>query len=41
MRFFGDADDDDHVIADKVWLVEQSINDLLRRGLRARRGVFL
>lgn len=41
MRFFGDADDDDNVIADKVWLVEQSINDLLRRGLRDRRGVFL
>jgi 1-acyl-sn-glycerol-3-phosphate acyltransferase len=42
MRFYGDADeDDDSVIGDKVWLVQQTINDLLRRGLRERRGVFL
>ncbi|HYJ08016.1 MAG TPA: lysophospholipid acyltransferase family protein, partial [Polyangiaceae bacterium] len=42
MRFYGDADDDDDsVIGDKVWLVQQTINDLLRRGLRERRGVFL
>jgi 1-acyl-sn-glycerol-3-phosphate acyltransferase len=40
MRFYGDPDDDDNVIADKVWLVQQTINDLLRRGLTARRGVF-
>jgi 1-acyl-sn-glycerol-3-phosphate acyltransferase len=41
MRFYGDPDDDDAVIGDKVWLVQQTINDLLRRGLRDRRGVFL
>jgi 1-acyl-sn-glycerol-3-phosphate acyltransferase len=41
MRFYGDADDDDSAIGDKVWLVQQTINDLLRRGLRDRRGVFL
>jgi hypothetical protein len=41
MRFYGDADDDDNVIADKVWLVQQTINDLLRKGLRERRGVFV
>jgi 1-acyl-sn-glycerol-3-phosphate acyltransferase len=41
MRFHGDAEDDDSVIGDKVWLVQQTINDLLRRGLRDRRGVFL
>ena len=41
MRFYGDPDDDDSVISDKVWLVQQTINDLLRRGLRDRRGVFL
>jgi 1-acyl-sn-glycerol-3-phosphate acyltransferase len=41
MRFYGDADDDDSVIGDKVWLVQQTINDLLRRGLAQRRGVFL
>jgi 1-acyl-sn-glycerol-3-phosphate acyltransferase len=41
MRFYGDPDDDDAVIGDKVWLVQQTINELLRRGLRARRGVFL
>ncbi|HKY40609.1 MAG TPA: lysophospholipid acyltransferase family protein [Polyangiaceae bacterium] len=41
MRFYGDAEDDDSAIGDKVWLVEQTINDLLRHGLRDRRGVFL
>jgi hypothetical protein len=24
-----------------VWLVQQTINDLVRRGLKERRGVFL
>ncbi|HLV67849.1 MAG TPA: lysophospholipid acyltransferase family protein [Polyangiaceae bacterium] len=40
MRFHGDPDDDDTIIADKVWLVRQSIQHLLARGLAARRSVF-
>jgi 1-acyl-sn-glycerol-3-phosphate acyltransferase len=40
MRFHGDSDDDESVIADKVWLVRQSIQHLLAQGLAARRGVF-
>jgi len=41
MRFQGGPDDDDSVISDKVWLVRQTISDMLRRGLSARRSVFL
>jgi hypothetical protein len=41
MRFHGGADDDDTVVAEKVWLVRQTISDMLRRGLAARRSVFL
>ncbi len=41
MRFYGDPDDDEAVIADKVWLVRQTISHLLARGLRERRGVFV
>jgi 1-acyl-sn-glycerol-3-phosphate acyltransferase len=40
MRFHGDSGDDDSVIADKVWLVKQSIQHLLAKGLAERRGVF-
>jgi 1-acyl-sn-glycerol-3-phosphate acyltransferase len=40
MYFKGNPDDDDAVIADKVWLVQEAISDLLRRGLSRRRGVF-
>lgn len=40
MYFHGDPDDDDQVIADKVWLVRQIIAHQIRSGLRARRGVF-
>jgi len=40
MRFYGDPDDDESVIGDKVWLVRQTIAHLLSHGLRARRGVF-
>jgi 1-acyl-sn-glycerol-3-phosphate acyltransferase len=40
MRFHGDPEDDDAVIADKVWLVRQTISHLLGQGLRARRSVF-
>jgi 1-acyl-sn-glycerol-3-phosphate acyltransferase len=40
MRFHGDSHDDDTVIADKVWLVRQSVQHLLSKGLAARKGVF-
>lgn len=40
MRFGGSPDDDDAQIKNKVWLVQQSIADLLRRGLSQRRSVF-
>lgn len=41
MRFYGDPEDDEAVIADKVWLVRQTISHLLTQGLKARRSVFL
>lgn len=40
MRFHGDPDDDDAVIEEKVWVVRQTIQSMLGRGLRERRGVF-
>jgi 1-acyl-sn-glycerol-3-phosphate acyltransferase len=40
MRFFGDPDDADGVVADKVWLVRKAITHLLAEGLKARRSVF-
>lgn len=40
MRFHGDAEDDDAVIAEKVWLVRQTISHLLSQGLKARKSVF-
>src|SRR6478736_4779189 len=41
MRFEGGADDDDALIAEKVYLVRQTISEMLRRGLASRRSVFL
>jgi 1-acyl-sn-glycerol-3-phosphate acyltransferase len=41
MRFKGDPEDDDTLLAEKVWLVRQTISDMLRRGLASRRSVFL
>jgi len=41
MRFSGGLDDDDTVVGEKVWLVRQTISDMLRRGLASRRSVFL
>ena len=41
MRFSGGLDDDDTVLGEKVWLVRQTISDMLRRGLASRRSVFL
>jgi 1-acyl-sn-glycerol-3-phosphate acyltransferase len=40
MRFEGDPDDDDAIVAEKVYLVKQSIAHMLRRGLMQRRSVF-
>src|SRR5580692_11782656 len=40
MRFSGDSDDDDAVIEEKVWLVKQTIQSMLTRGLEERKHVF-
>jgi 1-acyl-sn-glycerol-3-phosphate acyltransferase len=40
MRFTGDADEDDTVIEEKVWLVRQALQDLLSRALQKRQHVF-
>lgn len=40
-RFEGDADDDDSAIEEKVWLVKSTIQSMVNRGLRERKGVFL
>ena len=41
LQFSGDADDDDAVIEEKVWLVKSTIQSMVNRGLRERKGVFL
>jgi len=38
--FDGDPDDDDDVIAEKVWLVRQTIQNMVNRGLLEREHVF-
>jgi 1-acyl-sn-glycerol-3-phosphate acyltransferase len=40
MRFSGDPDDDDAVIHEKVWLVKQTIQSMLNRGLKERKHIF-
>jgi 1-acyl-sn-glycerol-3-phosphate acyltransferase len=40
MRFKGDADEDDSVIEEKVFLVKQTIQSMINRGLKERRGIF-
>jgi 1-acyl-sn-glycerol-3-phosphate acyltransferase len=40
MRFSGDSDDDDAVIGEKVWLVRQTIQSMVNRGIKARKSVF-
>lgn len=40
MRFEGDADDDDSVMEEKVWVVRQTIQSMINRGLRDRKHVF-
>ena len=38
--FDGDPDDDDSAIEQKVWLVKSTIQSMVNRGLRERKGVF-
>jgi 1-acyl-sn-glycerol-3-phosphate acyltransferase len=40
MRFAGDPDDDDSVMEEKVWLVRQTIQSMLNRGLKERKHIF-
>ncbi|HEV8246204.1 MAG TPA: lysophospholipid acyltransferase family protein [Polyangiaceae bacterium] len=40
LHFRGDPDDDDAILAEKVYLVKQTIAHMLRRGLMQRRSVF-
>jgi hypothetical protein len=40
MTFDGDADDDDAVIEEKVWLVKATIESMVSRGLKARKHIF-
>jgi 1-acyl-sn-glycerol-3-phosphate acyltransferase len=40
LTFDGDADDDDAIIAEKVWAVRAAVQGMLNRGLRERRSVF-
>ena len=40
MRFAGDPDDDDAVIEEKVWLVKQTVQSMLNRGLKERKHIF-
>jgi 1-acyl-sn-glycerol-3-phosphate acyltransferase len=39
--FEGDPDDDDAVVEEKVWLVKSTIQSMVNRGLRERKGVFI
>lgn len=40
MTFEGDADDDDSVIEEKVWLVQKTVQSMINRGLRDRKHIF-
>jgi 1-acyl-sn-glycerol-3-phosphate acyltransferase len=40
MRFAGDPDDDDSIMDEKVWLVKQTIQSMLNRGLKDRKHIF-
>ena len=40
MTFEGDPDDDDQVVEEKVYVVKQTIQSMLNRGLRERKGIF-
>ncbi|MBK7398627.1 MAG: acyltransferase family protein [Myxococcales bacterium] len=40
LLFDGDPDDDDSVIEEKVWMVRATIQSMINRGLKERRGIF-
>jgi 1-acyl-sn-glycerol-3-phosphate acyltransferase len=40
LLFEGDADDDDAVIEEKVWMVRATIQSMINRGLKERKGLF-
>lgn len=40
LLFDGDADDDDAVIEEKVWMVRATIQSMINRGLKERKGLF-
>lgn len=40
LRFGGDSEDDELIVRDKVWLVKQTIQDMLNRALAQRRHLF-
>jgi 1-acyl-sn-glycerol-3-phosphate acyltransferase len=40
LQFTGDPDEDDAVIDEKVWLVKQTIQSMLNRGLKERKHIF-
>jgi 1-acyl-sn-glycerol-3-phosphate acyltransferase len=40
MRFDGDPDEEDAIIEEKVWIVKQTIQSIINRGLKERKGVF-
>ena len=41
LHFEGDPDDDDALMEKKVWLVKSTIQSMVNRGLRERKGVFI
>ena len=40
LTFTGDPDDDDAVIEEKVWIVKQTLQSMLNRGLKERAHIF-
>ena len=40
MRFYGDPDEDDSIIEEKVWVVKATVQSMINRGLKERRGIF-
>ena len=40
MTFRGDPDDDDAIIEEKVWLVKQTVQSMVNRGVKARKHIF-
>ena len=40
MTFTGDPDDEDAVLEEKVWVVRSTIQSMIHRGLKDRRGIF-